>query len=192
MSSPPKTLLTPQEYLEIERKAEFKSEYFGGEMFAMAGASEVHSLICTNAIFLLMAQLRNRDCRVYGSDMRVKVSASGLYTYPDVSVVCGQRQMESSELDVLLNPIVIIEVLSPSTEAYDRGRKFEHYRSITTLQQYVLISADRIAIDVFTRDSAGRWLLSSSTIENPVLRLESIDCSLSLADVYSKTDLLPE
>src|SRR6266550_6315344 len=149
MSTQPKTFLSPQEYLEIERKAEHKSEYYAGEMFAMAGAGSSHNLIAVHAAALLDQQFRGRPCRVYNSDQRVRVTQTGLYTYPDVSAVCGEPRLEDNHLDTLLNPILIIEVLSPSTEAYDRGRKFEQYRTIPTLLQYVLIASDHVYVDVY-------------------------------------------
>src|ERR1051325_5141739 len=130
MSYQRKTLLTPEEYLAIERKSEVKHEYFAGEMFAMVGASKWHNLIAANVIRVLGNQLLDRPCNVYPSDMRVKARATGMYTYPDVVVACAEEQFDDAERDTLLNPVVIIEVLSESTEAYDRGRKFEHYQSI--------------------------------------------------------------
>ncbi len=129
VSTDPKTSLTPEQYLEIERKAEFKSEYFNGEMFAMAGAKEAHTLLAMNVGFALHPQLRGRPCRIYSNDMRVRVSSTGLYTYPDVIEVCGERHFLDDQRDTLLNPNLIVEVLSPTTEAYDRGRKFEYLQS---------------------------------------------------------------
>ncbi len=130
MSTQPKSFLTPEQYLEIDRQAERKSEYWQGEMFAMSGAAEPHNLILPNIIVQIHPQLRTRDCRTYSNDMRVRVSTTGLYTYPDMVVVCGAPQFLDARRDTLLNPTLIVEVLSPSTEAYDRGRKFEHYQSI--------------------------------------------------------------
>jgi len=135
VSTNPKTFLTPEQYLAIERKAEYKSEYYNGEMFAMAGAKEAHNLLVTTLVGLLYSQLRRGPCRVYSNDMRVSVSATGLYTYPDVVAVRGERQFLDEQRDTLLNPTLIIEVLSPSTEAYDRGRKFEHYQSIRVVHR---------------------------------------------------------
>jgi Uma2 family endonuclease len=190
VSTHPKTFLTPEQYLEIERKAEYKSEYYAGEMFAMAGARESHNLIAMHAGALLDVQFRGRPCRVYGSDMRVRVSRTGLYTYPDVSAVCGEPQLEDDELDTLLNPVLIIEVLSPSTEAYDRGRKFEQYRTIPSLMQYVLIASERVYVDVYTRDREGRWILTSAWKPEDVVQLTSAECSMRIADVYDKTGLI--
>ena len=127
MATDPKTLLTEEEYLAAERQAEFRSEYFAGEMFAMTGATRQHNRIVTNLVARLDEQLREGPCNVYANDLRVKVESTGLYTYPDVIVTCGQEKFADDVFDILLNPLVIIEVLSDSTEAYDRGKKFEHY-----------------------------------------------------------------
>jgi Uma2 family endonuclease len=190
MSTQPKTFLSPQEYLEIERKAEYKSEYYQGGMFAMAGARLPHNRIAMHAGALLDLQLRGRPCEVFGSDMRVRVSQTGLYTYPDVSAVCGEPQLEDDQLDTLLNPVLIIEVLSPSTEAYDRGRKFEQYRTIPSLMQYVLIASERVYVDVYTRDQDGRWILTSAWKPEDIVQLTSVECSMQIADLYDKTGLL--
>ena len=189
MSTNPKAFLTPEQYLEIERGAEFKSEYFNGEMFAMAGAKEAHNLLTMNAGFALHAQLRSRPCRVYANDMRVKVSATGLYTYPDVIGVCGERHFLGDQRDTLLNPNLIVEVLSPTTEAYDRGRKFEHYKAIESFTEYLLISSDRVHVDLFRRQPGGDWLLKSANRTEDVLDLQSVGCRLSLAELYEQVEL---
>jgi Uma2 family endonuclease len=172
--------------LAIERKAEYKSEFFRGEMFAMAGASREHTLVAGNMLTALNNQLSGRDCEVYGNDMRVKVSPTGLYTYPDVSVVCGKPQFEDASVDTLLNPKVIVEVLSESTEGYDRGKKFEHYRNVSSLAEYVLIAQDTPHVEVHTRQSDGRWLMWETNDLAHVARLQSIDCSLKLSDIYAR------
>src|SRR4051812_40698878 len=138
MSTQPKPHLTPEQYLEIERAAEYKSEYFDGEMFAMSGAREAHNVVAMNIGAELREQLRQKPCRVYPSDMRVRVSSTGLYTYPDVVAVCDKPQFADEVTDTLLNPVLVVEVLSPSTEAYDRGRKFDHYKTIESLREYLL------------------------------------------------------
>ncbi len=189
MSTQPKTFLTPEQYLEIERKAEYKSEYFQGEMFAMAGASEEHVVATANVVTILNTQFRGRGCRVYTSDMRVYIPASGSYTYPDVTAVCGERKFQDARTpDVLLNPVLIVEVLSPSTEAYDRGRKFEQYQSIGSLRQYVLIASDRVHIDLYTRQSENVWTFLSAGRLEDTLDLDSIGCRLPLSDVYNNVD----
>jgi Uma2 family endonuclease len=188
MSLQPKAYLSPDDYLALERSAEFKSEYFDGEIFAMAGASESHNLIVINAIRELSIQLKKRPCKVYANDMRVRVSPTGLFTYPDVMVVCGQTQFDDSHLDTLLNPTLIVEVLSDSTEAYDRGRKFEHYRKLESLAEYVLIAQHRPHVDSYRRQPDQRWLLTESDGSAGSLRLDAIDCELALAEIYDKVE----
>ncbi len=189
MASQPHSRLTPLEYLEIERKAEYKSEYYRGEMFALAGASRRHNLLATNLSRELSQQLRSRPCEVYPSDMRVNVSSTGLYTYPDVIVVCSQPLFADGHFDTLLNPTLLAEILSPSTEAYDRGRKFEHYRTIESLQEYLLVAADRMRVDLYARQTDGRWLLNTAGLAQETLELRSIECTIRLADLYEKVEL---
>jgi Uma2 family endonuclease len=191
MSALPKVYLTPQEYLALERKSNHKSEYWGGEIFAMAGASERHNLVATNVIVTLGTQLRGRNCRVYPSDMRVRVPATGLYTYPDVVVVCGKPQFEDNENDTLLNPTIIIEVLSKSTEGYDRGRKFQNYRSLDSLTEYILIAQDAYRIEQYVRQPDNQWLLSETQDPLGQVQLPTINCTLAVADVYDKVDIGP-
>lgn len=188
MSLQPQSYLSPADYLVIERNAEFKSEYFNGEMFAMSGASEAHNIIVVNVSAELRQHLKKRPCKLYANDMRVKVSPTGLYTYPDLVVVCGQAQFNDAHLDTLLNPTLIIEVLSDSTEAYDRGRKFAHYRSLASLAEYVLIAQDRPQVESYRRQPDQHWLLTESRSLESVLRLDSIDGDLALAEVYDKVE----
>lgn len=186
MSSQPKILLTPEEYLTIERQAEFKSEYFAGQMFALAGASRQHNLIVANMIRLLGNQLLERDCNVYPSDMRVKISEIGKYTYPDIVVACGEEKFEDQQNDTLLNPMVIIEVLSESTEAYDRGKKFEHYQHIDSLVEYLLVSQDAYGIERYVRQKDNIWTYSAFHHIEDLVELSSIGCELPLKGVYAK------
>jgi Uma2 family endonuclease len=188
MSVQPKPYLSPEDYLALERSADFKSEYFAGEIFAMSGASEPHNLIVVNASAELRQQLKKRPCKLYANDMRVKVSPTGLYTYSDLIVVCGKAQFDDVHFDTLLNPTLIIEVLSDSTEAYDRGRKFEHYRKLESLAEYVLIAQHRPHIESYRRQLDQQWLLTESTGLDSVFRLDSIDCELALAEVYDKIE----
>ncbi len=183
-----KPQLTAQEYLERERAAEHRSEYWAGEMFAMAGASEAHNRIVTNVSGELRAQLKSRPCKTYSSDMRVKVEATGLYTYPDVVVVCGVARFEDDYRDTLLSPTVIVEVLSPSTEAYDRGEKFAHYRRIPSLTDYLLAAQDKVRVEHFVRQPDGQWLLSEVSDLHGSLAIASVDCTLQIAEVYDKVD----
>jgi Uma2 family endonuclease len=188
MSTQSKTYLTPEQYLEIERKAEFKSEYYRGEMFAMSGAQEPHVLITGDAFGELRQQFRGRSCRAYSNDMRVGVTTAGLYTYPDVVAVCGKPEFLDAEVDTLANPTVIIEVLSPSTEAYDRGLKFKLYRSLESLKEYLLISSLDVSAELYTRQADDQWLLTVKDKLEDSIELMSVDCHLRLADLYERVD----
>lgn len=189
MASVPKPYLTPEEYLHQERKAEFRSEYYRGETFAMAGASANHNLIVGNCVLTLGLQMKKKPCRVYPSDLKLRIEATGLYTYPDLTVVCGEPRLESDAGDVLLNPVVIVEVLSESTEAYDRGKKFEHYRTIPTLRHYVLISQDRHSIDCFSLLDDEMWSLKSCQGLDGKVTLDAIGGELAASEVYDKVTL---
>jgi Uma2 family endonuclease len=180
-----RTRVTPEQYLALERKAAFKSEYLDGHIMTMTGASRPHNLITANLIGEIRTQLRDRPCEVYGSDMRVYIDATGLYTYPDVVAVCGEPLLLDGELDTLLNPTMIVEVLSPSTEAYDRGRKFAHYRRLASLQEYVLVAQERVFVERYTRQGDD-WLLTEWSHLDDVLRLTSIDCNVALSEIYAK------
>jgi Uma2 family endonuclease len=180
--------LTPEDYLAIERQAQYKSEYFDGEMFAMSGASPEHNQIAVNIVAEIHTQLKKRPCRVFMSDMRVKVSPTGLYTYPDVVAFCDPPRFDDQQKDTLLNPNVIIEVLSDSTEAYDRGKKFQHYRTLESLQEYLLIAQDKCQIEHYIRQSNNQWLLLEINKIEATIDLPSIKCSLALSDIYDKVE----
>jgi Uma2 family endonuclease len=186
MSAAPKPYLTPAEYLANERLEEVKSEYYDGEVFAMSGGSRAHSKIAVNVAGELNSQLAERPCDVYNSDMRVQVAEEGPYTYPDVTVVCGEAQFADAEVDMLLNPTVLVEVLSPTTEAWDRGGKFEQYQQIASLQEYVLIAQDRPRVERYTRQTEGQWHYEVSTGLDDEVSLPSIGCELSMAEIYHK------
>jgi Uma2 family endonuclease len=191
MSAKPKRLLTPEEYLAIERDVPGKHEFYRGEMFAMGGASREHNQIAFNLATELGVQLKNRPCHAYVNDMRVKVSATGLYTYPDVVVTCEKPRFEDAVLDTLLNPQAIIEVLSDSTEKYDRGKKAEHYRQIESLREHMLVAHDRPHVDLFTREDDGVWRLTEASGLETSIELPTIACRLSLADIYAKVEFPP-
>jgi len=176
------------EYLEMEEISEIKHEYYQGEIFAMAGASEKHNLIVTNVITALNTQLKKRPCRVYPGNMRLKIEETGLYTYPDVMAVCGEREFSNEKKNTLLNPDVIIEVLSDSTEGYDRGEKSRHYRQIDSLKEYILISQNFRRIERYSRNHDHKWLLTESDKTDGIILLENIGCELSIPEVYDKTD----
>ena len=184
MSSASRRQLSPEEYLAQERRAEFRSEYLHGEVFAMAGASFEHTLIKDNVARNAGNQLENGPCHVLTSDMRVKVNATGLYTYPDVAVVCDKPQFEDKVMDTLLNPRAIVEVLSDSTEKYDRGAKFGHYRQIPSLQEYVLIAQDRALLERYVRQADGSWNLVAFDHRESVFTFSSIPVQIPLTEIY--------
>lgn len=186
-----KPRLSAQDYLALERKAETKSEFVNGVVYAMSGASRKHNLVAGNAFGLLHAQLRGRRCEAYTGDMRVKISDTGAYLYPDVVVACGDIQFEDAEVDTLLNPTVVIEVLSPTTEAFDRGAKFGHYRQIPSLQEYVLIAQDRSSVQRYLRHGDA-WLWVELTEPEETLELPSIGCQLPLSAVYERVEFETE
>jgi len=180
--------ITPEEYLQLERQSATKHEYFDGEIFAMAGASRKHCKISANLIYIFTGKFKGTPCNVYANDFRVKVKETGLYTYPDVIITCGKEILEDQVKDTLLNPLIIIEILSPSTESYDRGKKFSHYRQIESLQNYVLVSQDEPHIELFERQINHQWILSEKVgLENSI-ELPAIEYTLPLAEVYDKID----
>ncbi|MDQ2807104.1 MAG: Uma2 family endonuclease [Chloroflexota bacterium] len=187
MASLPKPYYEPAEYLTLERAAAYKSEYLAGEIFAMAGASEEHNTITLNIASELRIQLRGSPCRAYANDMRVKVQASGLYTYPDVVAVCGERRFEDGHRDTLLNPTVIFEVLSPSTEGYDRGKKFALYRGLESLQEYLLVAQDEARVEHYIRHDHD-WVLRDVA---DTIQFAAIAAVLPLAAVYENVALPP-
>ena len=179
------TIYTPEEYLALERKATLKSEYINGEILAMSGASLAHTRITADIVTELNNQLRGGECEVISNDMRVKTGPRGAYFYPDVVVFCGGPQVEDNVFDTLLNPILVVEVLSPSTEAFDKGEKFMHYQEIASLREYILVSQDRVRVEHY-RLAETQWVQSEFHAPEDVLPLVSIGCELSLADIYRR------
>lgn len=179
------THYTAEEYLTLERSASCKSEFHDGQIYAMTGASRKHNLITVNIARELSVQLKKRPCEAYINDMRVKAADACSYHYPDIVVACGTPQFEDAYVDTLLNPTLLIEVLSPSTEAYDRGGKFAHYRKIPTLREYLLVMQDQPSIERYVRQG-DVWILSEVLGFEASVALESIDCVLSLREVYDK------
>jgi Uma2 family endonuclease len=188
MSTVSKPLLSPEEYLAGERLAAVRSEYCRGEIFAMAGASWEHTLIKDNLAGEARDQLKSGPCRVLTSDLRVKVKATGLYTYPDIVVVCDKPQFEDKVADTLLNPRVIVEVLSDSTEKYDRGSKFGHYRQVPSIQEYVLVAQDRPLAERYVRQPDNAWLLTEFTGLTATFAFATIPVKVAMADVYRDVD----
>jgi Uma2 family endonuclease len=177
--------MTPEEYLALERQADTRSEYLDGKMFVLSGGSRWHSLIKTNLSGDLSTQLKGRACEVYSSQ-RVRIPTTGLYTYPDVVVVCGEPRFEDGLLDTLLNPKLIVEVLSPTTEAYDRGKKFEHYQSVDSLAEYLLVDPARPRVEHYLRQDGNQWLLTVLEEFAATVPLPSIQCELPLTEIYDK------
>ena len=181
------TYLTPEEYLAWERKSDTKHEYVGGEIIAMSGASYHHTLLTMNISGELYIQLKDTACTVHTNDIRVRTSPEISYFYPDIRVVCGEPRFEDNTFDTLLNPIVLVEVLSPSTEAYDRGGKFKHYQQLTSLREYILVSQDEVRVEHY-RQQRTEWQPTEFRSLADMLSLTSIDCELSLEDIYRRVE----
>ncbi len=175
---------TPEEYIELERRAEDKSEYIDGYICALAGASPTHCAITANVTIAIGSQLKGSRCRVFSGDLKIASDLRGHYTYADVVVVCGTPRYHDKFHDVLLNPTLIVEVLSPSTEAYDRGDKFRRYRRVASLSDYLMISQDQPLVEHFSRQPEG-WTMRDADKLNQKLRLKALKCTLSVNDVYN-------
>ena len=186
MAAKREPFLSPEDYLAIERTAEYKSEYFSDQMWAMAGASREHNLIVANISGEVRARLKGRPCENYANDLRVRVSPAGLYTYPDVVIVCGQPEFLDLKGDTLLNPTVLVEVLSPGTEAWDRGGKWAQFQRLPSLQEYVLLSQEAMIAERFTRQAGGEWLYGRAEGPDAALVSAALDVSVPLPDVYER------
>lgn len=184
MSTVAKPLLSPEEYLARERQADFRSEFYRDEMFAMSGANWEHTLIKYNLAREAGNQLKAGPCHVLTSDLRVKITATELYTYPDMVVVCDEPRLEDNHFDTLLNPRVLVEILSGSTEKYDRGAKFAHYRQIPSLQEYVMIAQDRPLVERYVRQADGTWVLTAFNDLTQTFAFSSIAARVALAEIY--------
>ncbi len=186
MSGLPKRFFTPEEYLLLELNAAYKSQYLAGEIFAMAGAQPWHNEVLGNIFAGLHQRLRSRGCRVYFADMRLRVKAGDLYTYPDLMALCGEPKFEGGDNpQSLLNPQLIVEVLSPSTEAFDRGDKFARCRLLDSLEDYVLASSERMRVEHYSRQEDGSWKLQEFQRAEETLSLSSVNCALPLAEIYA-------
>lgn len=186
MSTQPQRRITPAEYLQAERLGETRNEYHDGEIFAMAGASYSHNLIVANVIVELGVQLKGKSCTILPSDLRCWIESAQRYLYSDVTVVCGKPEFTDEQQDTLANPTLLIEVLSKKTENYDRGAKFEHYRTLSFFTEYVLLAQDRPYCEHSVRQPEGSWLLTEEHQLESTIRLKSIDCTLALGEVYAK------
>jgi Uma2 family endonuclease len=191
MSTVPVRRYTPEEYLERERGAAYKSQYYRGDIFAMSGASREHLRIAGDLFVFLSNALRGRPCEVFNSDLRVKVQESGLYTYPDLTIVCGESQFEDKQVDTLLNPLVLIEVLSESTEAYDRGAKAAQYRKLPSLRELLLVSSMGVQLEHYSRTEEGSWSFWESTDRAAAVRLTSVGVTVPIEEIYRRVEFLP-
>ena len=188
---PRKRFISPEEYLDRERAAEIKSEYLRGEVYAMSGGSPEHSKIAVNVTIAIGSQLKGRPCWAHSPDMKVRSTPTGLYSYPDLSIVCGEERFHDKRRDVLVNPTAIVEVLSPSTERFDRGKKFAQYQLIETFRDFLLIAQDEPRIEHFSRDDKGGWYYRSIVGLDGQVTIPSIGCTLLLSDVYDRVDFPP-
>jgi len=187
MIDPTKKLITPEEYLVLEEQADYKSEYWNGEIFAMSGASNNHNLITGNVHAALHQLLSKRPCRTYVNDMRLLTNPKGLYTYPDVMVVCGKIEFAPKRDDTVMNPAVIVEVWSDSTQAYDRGKKFALYRQIPSLKDYVMIDQTQPYVEHYRREGHF-WVFETLETIDAILTLTSLECEIPLAVMYEKVE----
>ena len=182
----PAAYVSPEDYLRFERGAEFKHEYYEGEIRAMAGAKYAHNLICMNLGGEVRSQLRGKSCAVVGNDQRLQILSSRAYVYPDLTVVCGPPEFnENKTLDTLLNPTLLVEVLSPSTGSHDRGEKFMYYRQIPSLRQYLILDAQSVHAELYSLDELGRWVLTETRDLSAVLNLSSVGCQVPLVEAYA-------
>ncbi len=189
MSAQTVAFYTPEQYLELEENSEFKSEYLSGQIFAMAGGSPEHSAIASNIGREIGTSLKREPCQVFNSDLRVTIMQTSLKTYPDITVVCGEQHRHPLDNNSIINPTVLFEVLSPTTEAYDRGEKWAHYRRLDSLQEYVLVSQNKARMEQYVRQDDDSWKFMAVEGMAASLFLPSLGCSLPLSEVYDKVTL---
>ena len=182
--APKYNFISPEEYLEQERKSLDKHEYYQGEVFAMSGTSLEHVIIARNCMGNLFAKLKGKSCQPFGSDLRMHIPPNTLYTYPDLSIICGKPELTDEHFDTATNPTVLIEILSPSTRNYDMGIKFKLYRDIPTLKEYILIDSENVYVEKHTRQEDNSWLLSEIKNSHELLKIESIQVAVALSDIY--------
>ena len=184
MSALPQIKISFEDYLIRERASQTKSEFYAGQIFAMVGGTPQHNTIGVNLVASIRNRLRGTPCRPFNSDQRIRIQSCGLATYPDVSIVCGEMELDSQDVDAIINPCVIFEVLSNSTECYDRGKKFDFYRQLHSLREYVLISQEESQAECFARQPNGDWLLSIYKGLDSVLRLSTVAIEIPLKEIY--------
>jgi Uma2 family endonuclease len=192
MSAQAQPRLTPEEYLELDRKSEVRHEYYNGKMYAMAGGSPNHARIISKLQGELYVALKNTGCEAVSSELRTRIAHDGLYTYPDIVVFCGEPDFATDKKDTLTNPVLLIEVLSPTTEAYDRGFKATEYRKLASVQEYAFVLQTEPRIELLRRQPGGGWLLSETVGIDATCHFESVGCDIALADVYDKIIFPPE
>ena len=192
MQKPATRYYTPEEYLALEETAEYKSEYYRGEIFAMAGASINHNRIVSNLNVILSQKLLKKNCEAFVSDMRLQVEPRDLFTYPDIIEVCGKPQFYQNRDDTITNPQIIFEILSESTKNYDRGEKFEFYRAIPTLREYVLVDQYKIHVEHFSIIETGKWILTEYDDVHHDLKLTAVDLTIPLQTIYSRVEFTPD
>lgn len=191
MVADPQKIYSPQQYVALERAAEWKSEFFNGQIYAMAGGSPTHAQLTINVGSLLHQQLRGQSCRTFSSDLRVQISATGAFVYPDVTVACPPLHFSDEDDYALTNPVVVIEVLSPSTEAHDRGAKWGHYQQISSLRDYILVAQDQARLEHYSRQDDGSWRYHVVQNAESAVQLDSIGCHLNIGDVYEGVEFAP-
>ncbi|MCW3089298.1 MAG: hypothetical protein JWP81_367 [Ferruginibacter sp.] len=189
MATPVLNYISEQDYLEAERKAFEKHEYYKGEIFAMSGASFAHNKIFSNLFGELAGKLKGKSCKPYGSDLRIHIPANTLYTYPDISIICGKEEPTDDHFDTATNPSVIIEILSKSTRDYDKGTKFTLYRDIATLKEYILVDSTAMVVEKFIRNADSSWQFTEYKSPDAVISISTVEISLLLADIYEGIDL---
>ena len=192
MAADLKTFFTVQDYLELERQSETKHEYINGTIVAMVGASPSHNRIQTNLTVNLFPSVDARGCEIFGSDMKVRIERLNIYTYPDLSIACGRPQFTNEQPAALLNPQIIFEILSPSTETHDRARKFAQYRRISSFREYVLIAQDMPMIEHYVRQANGTWVWSAVERPEGSLVLPTLECTLALSKIYARVEFPAE
>ncbi len=181
-------VLTREEYLEMEAQSEFKSEFYGGQIFAMTGGSPRHSQICVNVIRRVAEAIDHRDCRCFESNMKLEIVQARAFVYPDVMVVCGDIELARGTTDAVINPVLIVEVLSPSTESFDRGKKFEYYRMVPSLREYVVVSQETPMVESYYKQDKSHWTYTVTKGLDQSIPIRTLDRELSLGDLYLKVD----
>lgn len=178
--------LTREEYLEMETRSEFKSEFYGGDVFAMTGGSPKHSQICVNVIRRVAEAIDHRDCRCFESNMKLEIAQADAFVYPDVMVVCGEIELARDTTDAIVNPVLVVEVLSPSTESFDRGRKFEYYRMVRSLREYILVSQETPMVESYFKQDESHWMYTVAKKLDQSIPIRSLDLEIALGDLYLK------